>query len=86
MENANERSGSRLTIIVIDPEPVVRRVIQHILEREGYAVMPIEDPKAAVEIIKTTSPALVITNVMLPGITGHEAMRMFREAPPTSPC
>jgi len=61
------------------PEPVVRTTIKSILEREGFHVMPTDSPKAALEIVQATSPCLVITNVNLNGISGHDAMRMFKE-------
>jgi DNA-binding NtrC family response regulator len=73
------------TIVVVDSEPVVRDIIKKILEREGYRVMPTEDPRAAMEIIKIAHPSLVITNVNLPGMTGHDAMRMFKQGCPGVP-
>jgi two-component system response regulator ResD len=73
------------TIVVVDPEPVVRDIIKRILEREGYQVMPTGDAKTALEIIKVAHPSLVVTNVNLPGMTGHDAMRMFKEGCPGMP-
>ena len=73
------------TIVVVDSEPVVRDIIKKILEREGYRVMPTEDVTAAMEIIKIAHPSLVITNVNLPGMTGHDAMRMFKQGCPGVP-
>jgi CheY-like chemotaxis protein len=72
-------------ILVVDAEPVVRSVIKAILEREGYDVMPVADPKAALEIVKVKQPVLIITNVNLPGMSGHDAMLMFRESCPDVP-
>src|SRR4051795_2905120 len=75
----------RAKIIVVDSEPVVRSVIKAILEREGYEVTSLEDPKTAVDVIKKTPPELIITNVTLPGISGHDAMRLFKEYCPGIP-
>jgi DNA-binding NtrC family response regulator len=74
-----------ITIVVVDAEPVVRTVIAHILERDGYRVLPFSDPQHALNVIKASAPSLVITNVYLPGMTGHEAMRMFKESCPGIP-
>jgi two-component system, cell cycle response regulator CtrA len=41
--------------------------------------------QAAVDIIKAAPPALVVTNVYLPGITGHEAMRILKRIRPELP-
>ena len=40
---------------------------------------------AVMEILRTDAPALVITNVALPGITGHDAMRLFKQFSPDTP-
>jgi FixJ family two-component response regulator len=36
-------------------------------------------------MIESVPPALIITNVSLPGISGHDAMRMFKEHAPDVP-
>src|SRR3954453_14085306 len=79
------REGMSRTIVIVDSEPVVRDTISRILEREGYQVLPTEHPKAALDLIKVSNPCLVITNVNLLGITGHDAMRMFKEGCPGVP-
>jgi DNA-binding NtrC family response regulator len=73
------------TIVVVDPEQVVRDAIKRILEHEGYRVLSADHPNTALELIKRSQPRLVITNVNLVGITGHDAMRMFREGCPDVP-
>jgi DNA-binding NtrC family response regulator len=75
----------RAIIVVVDSEPVVRDVIKRILQREGYRVLPAEDPKGALDLIQRAHPSLVITNVNLPGMTGHEAMRLFKDRCPGVP-
>jgi DNA-binding response OmpR family regulator len=73
------------TILVVDAEPIVRRAVTSILTKEGYEVTALSDASTVVEIIKSTPPALIITNVNLPGITGHDAMRLFKQHCPTVP-
>jgi DNA-binding NtrC family response regulator len=77
--------GMSVIIVIVDSEPAVRTVMKTILEREGYQVVPMEDPKTAMEVIKVKHPNLVITNVNLPGMTGHDAMRMFKDGCPGVP-
>jgi DNA-binding response OmpR family regulator len=72
-------------IIIVDAEPVVRTTVAAILETEGYEVMQAEDPLAVVEIIESDPPALIITNVSLPGISGHDAMRLYKRHSPDVP-
>src|SRR5436305_419572 len=61
----------RPTIVVLDAEPVVRSAVVEILQHDGYEVLPTDDPDAIIQIVKSHRPALVITNVALPGISGH---------------
>jgi DNA-binding response OmpR family regulator len=72
-------------IIIVDAEPVVRKTVAAILETEGYEVTQAEDPLAVVEIIESDPPALIITNVSLPGISGHDAMRLYKRHSPEVP-
>ncbi len=63
----------------MDAEPIVRSTVQSILERAGYQVTGTDSVDKALAVIRMDAPDLLITNVSLPGITGHEAMRKFRE-------
>jgi DNA-binding response OmpR family regulator len=71
-----------MRIVLVDPEPVVRDTIKAILEHDGHEVVPADDPHLALAIIQRGDIALVITNVNLPGMTGHDAMRMFKQGCP----
>ncbi|MDQ6677329.1 MAG: response regulator [Acidobacteriota bacterium] len=66
------------TILVVDAEPVVRTVVTSILEREGHTVHATADVGEAVRIVKTKSPDLLLTNVLLPGMRGHDAAELLR--------
>ena len=72
-------------IVVIDGEPVVRQVVSAILTHAGYVVSATSDVTAAIEECSISLPSLVVTNVMLPGITGHDAMRLLRQRFPMLP-
>jgi DNA-binding response OmpR family regulator len=69
-------------IIVLDAEPVVRSVLTKILERDGYAVRTCADLAEAMQTIKDFPADLLLTNVYLPGTTGHEAAKLLREICP----
>ena len=72
-------------IVVVDGEPVVRSVVAKILERAGYVVHATPSIDDALHVCKITQPGLVLTNVLLPGITGHEAMKLLRSQCPGTP-
>jgi DNA-binding NtrC family response regulator len=75
----------REVVVVVDPEPVVRDAIRSILEHEGYRVLVFADPGSALDVIHRPEIALVITNINLPGMTGHDAMGLFKQVCPGIP-
>ena len=72
-------------IVVLDSEPVVRTVVTRILQRNGYAVAEVETVQGAVELVRSTPPDLLLTNVYLIGITGRDAVRLLKSVRPELP-
>jgi DNA-binding NtrC family response regulator len=73
-------------IVIVDAEPVVRAAIAAIVTSDGHEVaLQTDDPMAVVKLVDSESPALIITNVTLPGISGHEAMQLFKQHSPKVP-
>jgi DNA-binding NtrC family response regulator len=72
-------------IVIVDAEPVVRAVVADIIKKDGYEVTQTDNPSDVLEIVKVNPPALIITNVTLPGISGHDAMCLFKEHAPGVP-
>ena len=66
-------------ILVLDPEPVVRSTITAILQRHGYTVRSTENLEQAIAAIKQSPPDLLITNIYVPGTTGHDAAKFLKE-------
>jgi DNA-binding NtrC family response regulator len=85
MSVESREHGIGKQLVVIDAEPVVRSVVKDILESKGYSVTVTDDVEFAIQLCKANSPDLVLTNVFLPGITGHDAMKMLKESCPNIP-
>jgi PAS domain S-box-containing protein len=76
----------RACILVVDDEPAVRAISARILQREGYQVLQASDGRAALELMeKQGPPALVLTDVMMPGMGGDELARRIKEGYPGLP-
>jgi DNA-binding NtrC family response regulator len=73
------------TIVVIDSEDTVRTVVATILARHGHTVRAFGDLEEALAVIRKSEPQLVLTNVFLRGITGHDAMLKLRGEFPELP-
>ena len=62
-------------ILVIDDEPAIRDLLEIILSREMYEVRTAADGKSGLSLLKAFSPDLVILDLMLPDMSGHEVCR-----------
>ena len=67
------------TILVVDDEETIREVVRRYLEREGYLVEEAADGYEALRIIQDDSPALIILDLMLPGIDGLSLTQPLRQ-------
>lgn len=76
--------GNRPTILVVDDSPYMRRIITRVLEQAGYNVESVADGQSALEAIASGRPDLVVLDVMMPGLTGHEVCARIRANPLTA--
>jgi PAS domain S-box-containing protein len=62
------------TILVVEDEPAVLKVVQRALEWSGYRVLPARHPEEALAILRAPALAidLIVTDMMMPGMTGRE--------------
>jgi DNA-binding response OmpR family regulator len=77
-------SGSTHRIVVADDEADIRRLIAFTLRRRGFEVVEAESGDAALALIAAEPPALVVLDVMMPGLTGHEVARSLAGNPATA--
>jgi len=64
-------------VLVIDDEPPIRKLLRMGLATQGYQIMEAPNGKAALELL-AQKPDLVILDLGLPDIQGHELLRMIR--------
>jgi len=65
-------------ILVIDDEPNITRVLRGSLSAQGYDVRTANDPEEGLRTFKDWPPDLVITDLMMPGISGVDVCRALR--------
>jgi DNA-binding response OmpR family regulator len=71
------------TILVVDDEPALRRLLRTALERAGYGVLEAADGPQALLLARTEEPGLILLDVALPGLSGLEVCRRLRAEPAT---
>ncbi len=69
----------KATILVVDDEPHVVRLVQANLQASGYQVLAAGDGRAALALVEEQRPDLVLLDLMLPGLDGYEVCRRIRE-------
>jgi DNA-binding response OmpR family regulator len=69
----------RATILVVDDEPHVVRLVKANLESSGYKVLTAVDGEQSVRLVESEMPDLVILDIMLPRMDGYEVCRRIRE-------
>lgn len=70
-------------ILVVDDEERIRRLLKMYLEKEGYTIDEAEDGETALRLASNTDYALILLDVMLPGIDGVEVCSRLRQVKAT---
>ena len=65
-------------IFVIDDDPQLLKLIHVMLERGGHQTTLINDPQTGLEQLQAGRPDLLILDVMMPKLSGHELCRQIR--------
>ena len=72
------------SILVVEDEPDIRKLVQYNLVQERFKVLEAEDGEQALKILQREKPNLVILDLMLPGLSGLELCKLLRERPQTA--
>ncbi|MEF2244922.1 MULTISPECIES: response regulator transcription factor [unclassified Paenibacillus] len=70
-------------ILVVDDEERIRRLLKMYLEKEGYVIDEAEDGETALRMATGADYALILLDVMLPGIDGIEVCSKLRQVKAT---
>jgi two-component system KDP operon response regulator KdpE len=70
-------TAAPIKVLVIDDEPPIRKLLRMGLTTQGYQILEAPNGKAALELM-AEGPDLVILDLGLPDIQGHELLRMIR--------
>ncbi|WP_333591064.1 sigma-54-dependent transcriptional regulator [Brevundimonas sp.] len=74
------------TVLVVDDDPTQRRLIQAVLDREGYAVVHAESGGEAIDRMTGGGGAdLILLDLVMPRMTGMECLAELRAAGVTTP-
>lgn len=67
------------TIMVVDDDHNIAQLVKLYLEKEGYKVQTYERGDAAITAFRANPPALLLLDIMLPGVDGWQVCRAIRQ-------
>ena len=70
-------SAAPIKVLVVDDEPPIRKLLRMGLATQGYEILEAPNGKAALELM-AGEPDLVILDLGLPDMQGHELLRLLR--------
>ena len=76
-------AGNCATILAVNDSPDFLNLLGVVLRDEEVRVITAENGAAALELLKTTRPDLIISDVVMPGINGIELCRQLKTNPAT---
>ncbi|MFO7635380.1 MAG: response regulator transcription factor [Caldilinea sp.] len=69
-----------ITILVVEDDHQIRRVVQGYLEQAGHRVLAVADGETGLALALAEKPALIVLDLMLPGLDGWEITRRLRHS------
>lgn len=69
-------------ILLIEDEDTLRESLKRVLSKEGYDITGVDSAEAALDLLDDNSYDLILTDVILPGISGIELLKRIRERLP----
>ncbi|KAB2856190.1 MAG: response regulator, partial [Anaerolineae bacterium] len=72
------KGGAMTTILAIDDEDSILRLVEAYLVAEGYTVHTAPDGPAGLAAFRRHKPDLIILDVMLPGLNGLDVLQQIR--------
>lgn len=73
--NESSRSG---IILIVERDENVRQLQSYFLEQAGFAVSFSDDGLAALDVVRSTHPVLVVTEILIPKLDGLTLCRQLR--------
>lgn len=67
-----------MKILVVEDDPVMLKLLEHTLQKEGYEVSVNTDFKSAIAALEHFNPDLIITDIIMPSASGFEIISLIK--------
>jgi CheY-like chemotaxis protein len=72
------------TVLVVDDDPVIQKLLQVNFEMEGYTVVTASDGLEGLERARSEAPDVIVCDIMMPRMDGLEVTRALKGDPNTA--
>jgi two-component system response regulator ResD len=62
-------------VLVVDDDEIIRRLVRAVLEADEFEVVEARDGETALRLASETQPAVVVLDILMPGLDGVEVCR-----------
>ena len=84
-ERGQVQTDSVENILVVDDEEAIREVVSTMLESKGYHCTAVSNGRAAQDVVKRTTPDLVLSDMIMPEMDGIKLLEWLRQYDPEIP-
>ena len=72
------------TLLIVDDEPQVRKLLETLLQYEGYHTLSVGSGEEALALVAEQPPDLILLDIMMPGMDGYEVAHQLKGNPTTA--
>ncbi|SRR5260221_7674760 len=72
------------TVLVVDDDPVILKLLEVNFEMEGFTVLVARDGEEGIAVARADQPDLVVSDIMMPKVSGLELVIALKDDPTTS--
>ena len=66
------------TLLIVDDEPQVRKLLETLLQHEGYQTLSASSGEEALQLVAKQPPDLILLDIMMPGMDGYEVASQLK--------
>ncbi|MGH2423488.1 EAL domain-containing response regulator [Pseudomonas sp. C 49-2] len=66
------------TLLIVDDEPQVRKLLETLLQHEGYQTICASNGEEALQVVVQQAPDLILLDIMMPGMDGYEVASQLK--------
>ena len=72
------------TVLVVDDDPVILKLLEVNFEMEGFVVLVAHDGEEGIEVARNEQPDVIVSDIMMPRVSGLELVTALKSDPGTS--